>query len=278
MPSPVPRPLSILPKASASCGTVLAWPRRASTARASGIGHGRQGVGHAGACGTGQAGGPERRQLAALLAIRRHRQLQQLHAADAIDQRVVDLDEKREAAALEPLDDGAFPGRAAQVQRRTLQAADQFAEFALAPRPGQGGVAHVVFEVDFVVLDPDRQRILVEGVLEAPVPRRRELAVIAKPGHQLAQVILRRALGQAELQQAADMVGRGAAFGKQPGRIKRIETYGSHGCHPVGKMIAHHIRFFDQRHAMPGFGPARSCAGSSRGWAGSLSEFPSRRI
>jgi hypothetical protein len=82
--------------------------------------------------------------------------LQQLHAADAIDQRVVDLDEKREAAALEPLDDGAFPGRAAQVQRRTLQAADQFAEFALAPRPGQGGVAHVVFEVDFVVLDPDR--------------------------------------------------------------------------------------------------------------------------
>jgi hypothetical protein len=75
--------------------------------------------------------------------------LQQLHAADAIDQRVVHLDEQREAIALQPLDDGAFPGRTAQVERRALQPANQFTQFALAPRPGQRGMAHVVFEVDF---------------------------------------------------------------------------------------------------------------------------------
>jgi hypothetical protein len=143
------------------------------------------------------------------LAVGRHGPLQQLHAADAVDQRVVHLDEEGEALALQAFDEGAFPGRAAQVQRRALQAADQFAEFALAARPGQRRVAHVVFEVDVAILDPDRHRVLVEGVFQAPVPGHGEFAVIAEFGHQLAHVVPRRALGQAELQQAADVVGRG---------------------------------------------------------------------
>ena len=37
MPSPVPRPLSILPKATISCGTVCTWPRRAWTAAAAAL-------------------------------------------------------------------------------------------------------------------------------------------------------------------------------------------------------------------------------------------------
>jgi hypothetical protein len=67
---------------------------------------------------------------------------------------VVHLDEHREAVALQPLDQRAFPGRAHQVQRRAVQAPDQLAQLALAARPGQRGMAHVVLEVDVVVLDP----------------------------------------------------------------------------------------------------------------------------
>ena len=63
----------------------------------------------------------------------------------------------------QPFDQGAFPRRAAQVQRLALQAPDQLAQFALAARPGQRGMAHVVFEVDLVVLDPFGHRVQVEG-------------------------------------------------------------------------------------------------------------------
>jgi hypothetical protein len=90
---------------------------------------------------------------------------------------VVHLDEQGEATAFQAFDDGAFPGRAAQVQRRALQAAHQFAEFALAAGPGQRRMAHVVFEVDVVVLDPDRHRVLVEGCTSGAGSRARRIPV-----------------------------------------------------------------------------------------------------
>jgi len=77
---------------------------------------------------------------------------------------------------------GATPARA-------LQAANQFTEFALATGPGQGRVPHVVFEVDVVVLDPHRERIPVDRVLQASIPWRLEVTVAPELRHQLAHEI-----------------------------------------------------------------------------------------
>jgi hypothetical protein len=185
-----------------------------------------------------QAGGPEGRQLQAACRVGRHGTLEQLHAADAVDQRVVHLDVEREALALQPLDQRAFPGRARQVQRRAVQAADQLAQLALATRPGQRGMAYVVLEVDVVVLDPARQRVLGKRRLQPPVPGRRKFAVMAEVVHQAAQPVARRTRRQAELQQAAHVVGRGTRFGEQPGGIERVQAHGVHraasGCHGTG--------------------------------------------
>jgi hypothetical protein len=111
---------------------------------------------------------------------------------------MVHLDEQREAAVLQPFDDGAFPRRAAQIHRRALQPADQLAQFALAAWPGQRSVAHVVLQVDILVLDPLGHRVQAEGVLQPPVPRRGEAAVGAKVAHQQSQEIARCAFGQLE--------------------------------------------------------------------------------
>ena len=194
------------------------------------VGHGRRGGRLlAGSRSRRSATGPERRQVQTALSVGRHGALQQLHAADAVDQAVVHLDEHRKAVPLQPLDQGAFPGRTHQVQRGALQAPDQFAQLALAARPGQRGVAHVVFEVDVVVLDPDRRRVLVEGVLQPPVPGRRERAVVAELRHHLAHEVLRRVRRQPELQQAAHMVGRGARLGKDPRGVEGVQSDGVHG-------------------------------------------------
>jgi hypothetical protein len=139
------------------------------------------------------------------------------------------LDEQREAIALKPLDDRAFPRWPSEVYRSAVQAADQFAEFAFAAGPGQGGMPHVILKVDIVVLDPHRYRVLVEGIFQTPVPRRLELPMVAKVLHQLLQELPRRIIGQAELQQATDMVGRGARFGDDPRSVKRAKTHFAHG-------------------------------------------------
>jgi hypothetical protein len=147
MPSPVAEALEHLAEGDGQLRQRARLPRRPSTAASAALAMAARGPAPCRLAPPAPATGPERRQLQAL-SVGRHGALQQLHAADAVDQRVVHLDEQREAVPLQPLDDGAFPGRAHQVQRRALQAPDQFAQLALAARPGQRGVAHVVFEVD----------------------------------------------------------------------------------------------------------------------------------
>jgi hypothetical protein len=146
----------ILPKAAANCGSDLACTLNPSTAPRCHVGH--RGPGRwASRCalpslpccpGAQKGGSPGSCRVAG------HGTLQQFHAADAVDQRVVHLDEERKAVALQPLDDGAFPGRARQVNGGALQAANQLAQLALTARPGQRGVAHVVLQVDVGVLYP----------------------------------------------------------------------------------------------------------------------------
>jgi hypothetical protein len=93
---------------SAPARSVPAPPRRQALAT---VGAGDTARVRARALGLARTG-PEGRQREALRRVAGHRALQQLHAADAVDQRVVHLDEEREAAAVQPFDDGAFPGRA----------------------------------------------------------------------------------------------------------------------------------------------------------------------
>ena len=114
-----------------------------------------------------------------------------------------------------------------------MQASHQFAEFAFSTGPGQGGMAHVVFQVDGVVFDPDARRVLAERLLQSLVPWLRELAVAAKAGHQLAHEVLWGINGQFELQQAAHMVGRCAGLCDNPGGVQRVE---SKRIHEIGEL------------------------------------------
>ena len=159
-------------------------------------------------------GGPEGWRGKALGGVIRHRPLQQLHATDTVYQRVVHFYEEGESVTLQALDQGAFPWRTTQIERLALQPPDQLTEFAFAARPGQRGVAHVVLQVDVVVDDPGRYRVLGEGVLQAPVPRRGKLTVVAKVRHQAAHEVRGRADRQPERQQAADVIRRGTRFGE----------------------------------------------------------------
>jgi len=97
-----------------------------------------------------------------------------------VDRRLVDLDEQREAAcgqleqAVEPLDDVDLPQRTCQVERPRMDARRLDAELAPVAGSGQRDVAHVVLEVEVLVVDPVR---IVEVERHAPqlAPQRRLL-------------------------------------------------------------------------------------------------------
>jgi hypothetical protein len=83
-----------------------------------------------------------------------------LVALGDVDRRVVDLQQHGEAAhrqveeAVEALDHVHLPQRALQVQRPGVDARGLDAELAPVAGLGQGDVAHVVFDVEVLVLDP----------------------------------------------------------------------------------------------------------------------------
>ena len=157
-----------------------------------------------------QTRGPKGRYRQTLFRVLRHTALQQFHAAHPVNQRMVHFDEKGKTVLVEPFDNRAFPWRTCQVNGRAVQTRHQFAQLTLATRPRQRGMAHVVLQIDGVVLDPHRHRIFIEGVFQTPVPRRGEVPIAAELGHHFLQKVLWCILWQPELQQPTHMVGGSA--------------------------------------------------------------------
>ena len=98
---------------------------------------------------------------------RRHRleivqRAHELHAGGAVDRRVVDLQEHREAArrqplhVVQPLDDVGLPQRPRTVESARVQAGDLDAELAPVAGLGQRDVSHVELDVGVVGIDPER--------------------------------------------------------------------------------------------------------------------------
>ena len=103
--------------------------------------------------------GPRTRQVPDPLGIRcirigREQHLQQV-GVGVLDQAVVGLQDHREATALEPLEDPAFPERTRAVQPLCHDARRHSLELREAPRSRQARVAQVVVEVEVLVVYPD---------------------------------------------------------------------------------------------------------------------------
>ena len=89
--------------------------------------------------------------------------------ADSVEQRVVDLQEQRDALVLESLDDPELPRGTVAVELRREQVAGEPGELT----PAAGGrctdPVHMGFDVHLRIVDPRRHPEMQRGLDEAPV-------------------------------------------------------------------------------------------------------------
>lgn len=78
------------------------------------------------------------------------------HACAAVDAGVVHLDVNREAAALQTLDHIILPKRSAAIEQDHVQSGHQGLKLLARSRLWQGDVAEMIFEIEIVVMSPDR--------------------------------------------------------------------------------------------------------------------------
>ena len=81
---------------------------------------------------------------------------QDVHAGDAVDQAMVDLDQHREATLRESFDEGRLPERTAAIEGTLEQPGDQRLQLRVGARRRQVAVADVIVEVEILVVDPHR--------------------------------------------------------------------------------------------------------------------------
>lgn len=86
----------------------------------------------------------------ALLGVFTERVAQHLHRGDAVGNCVMDLGVDSEASVAQALDEVHLPQRPAPVEERFVQPRAQRHQLGLGARSGQGVVADVVLEVEFV--------------------------------------------------------------------------------------------------------------------------------
>ena len=111
----------------------------------------------------------------------------EVDAGDAVDERVVGLEDQREPIALEPLDEPALPQRLGAVELLGGDPRREQEQLLLGPGRRQRGVADVVLEVEVRVVDPQRPAGLER--------RRRELLPVARdevqPSADVVEVVRR---------------------------------------------------------------------------------------
>ena len=141
-------------------------------------------------------GEAEEERVLAVVGVLRQAALEQPHPGVAVDEGVVDLDVGREPVARQPLDDVQLPRGPAEVERVGVQPRHEHPELALAGRARQGGVAHVVVDVELVVDDPAVHRLAHQHAgLQPQVPRRldrRGAQGVDEVGEELRAGVLRQ--------------------------------------------------------------------------------------
>jgi hypothetical protein len=177
-----------------------------------------QQLGHAELIGVVGARTPRRRHLAHLgRGVVEH--LGQLDPGLAVDAAVVRLGVVGDLAVLEAVDDVHLPQRAAAVEQRGVQPRDQRVELLHRPGAAQGRAAHVVVEIDIVVLDPHRIGQLEGHLRELAVEQAAQVHALADQRLHVLVVVALVAFRQLEQHEAADVHRRLRRFEMQEGRV-----------------------------------------------------------
>jgi hypothetical protein len=151
--------------------------------------------------------------------------LAHFHAGLPVDARVVHLGVERHLAALQAVDDEELPHRPAAVDERGMQPRHVLLQLPVGARLGQRDVAHVVVDVDVVVVHPHGV-----GHVEG---HQRELArehvgQVDAAGHEALGVFVEVALvalGQVEHVERAHVHRHFRRFHVQEGGIKTAQVF-----------------------------------------------------
>ena len=108
-------------------------------------------------------------------------------------------------SALQTVDDIHLPQRATSVEQRGVQPCDKLLKLRHGAGTPQGNGAHVVIEVNVVVLDPHRFSQLERHLRQLARKHRSEVQTVAEHSLHFIVVIARVVLRKLEQHQAADM-------------------------------------------------------------------------
>ncbi len=176
------------------------------------------------------------------------------HARHAVDEGMVHLAVDGKAVAFQALDHLAEPARPLAVQHAAVQAFDEVEQLARVAGRRQRRVAHVVIHVDvFFDLPLRHARAWKYG----PIVERRRRRLRLHASDQLLQVVLRRARGQFEYLQRADVLRARGHFRQEEHRIQRGYR------HRHVRVLALRSRFSSQKRQARIAGGQQECRGGS---------------
>ena len=144
----------------------------------------------------------------------------QIDAGDAVDERVVGLEDEREAIVLEPFDQPALPQRLGAIELLGDDPARELEQLLLGSGRGERRVAHVVLEIERWVVGPQRAAGL-ERRRAQPLPvARHEVQAAAD----MIQVVLECRWRPIEDEHRADVHVRRLPFLMQERRVDRSQA------------------------------------------------------
>ena len=118
-------------------------------------------------------------------------------------------------SVLEAFDDVHLPQRPTAVEQRGVQPCDQRVKLLHSPGAAQRDAAHMVIEVDIVVLDPNRFGKFKRHLRQLASQHRSEVQALAEHRLDILVVVALITLGKLEKHQAADMHRRFRRFEMQ---------------------------------------------------------------
>ena len=148
------------------------------------------------------------------------------HPGLAVDGAVVHLAVEADPAVGQALDDVELPERPAAVEQHRMQPRRQRLELLERARLGQHHVAHVVVEVDVVVVDPHRVGEVERHQRELAGEHRRQVHALGDVRlHRLVVALAGVARGRLEQVEAADVHRHLGAFHVQEGAVDDAQVF-----------------------------------------------------
>ena len=132
-------------------------------------------------------------------------------------------------SVLEAFDDVHLPQRATAIEQRGVQPCDQRLKLLHSPGAAQRDAAHMVIEVDIVVLDPNRLGKFKRHLRQLAMQHRSEVQALAEHRLDILVVVALITLGKLEKHQAADMHRRFRRFEMQKRGVNAAELIHSRG-------------------------------------------------